>query len=195
MPRNFGFRISDFHPSTRRDTEACTLEERRPRHSRPSFHHWEESAYRPSWGEVRRNRRAAGASAGWKSGCDERSRSELTCFQPAVGDRQIAGCSAVNRWHRRITSATTSLRLCDFASLRFVSWVALRLCGSAPLRFFSQCSFSVSLCLCGSTGGRAGVEAGTGTGTVQSPWRASRRARKALRRWEMRFFSSSVISP
>ncbi len=134
MPRNFGFRISDFHPSTRRDTEACTLEERRPRHSRPSFHHWEESAYRPSWGEVRRNRRAAGASAGWKSGCDERSRSELTCFQPAVGDRQIAGCSAVNRWHRRITSATTSLRLCDFASLRFVSWVALRLCGSAPLR-------------------------------------------------------------
>jgi len=29
----------------------------------------------------------------------------------------------------------------------------------------------------------------------QSLWRASRRARKALRRWEMRFFSPSVISP
>jgi hypothetical protein len=33
------------------------------------------------------------------------------------------------------------------------------------------------------------------SGTFQSPPRASRRARKALRRWEMRFFSSSVISP
>ncbi len=70
--------------------------------------------------DLRRNRRAPGVSAGEKHGCDERSRSEQTCFSPA-GDRQIADCSAGSLCHRRMRKATTSLR-------------PLRLCGSKPGR-------------------------------------------------------------
>ena len=40
--------------------------------------------------ESRRNRRAPGASAGGKTGSDERLRSEQSGFSAAVGDRQIA---------------------------------------------------------------------------------------------------------
>jgi hypothetical protein len=68
--------------------------------------------------EVRRNRRAPGASAGGKHGDDGRLRPELTCFSTA-GDRQIADCSAVNSRYRRMKLATTSLR-------------PSRLCGSKP---------------------------------------------------------------
>ncbi len=49
--------------------------------------------------EVRRNRRAPGVSAGEKYGDDGRLRSELTCFAPVGGDRQIVDCSAVNLRH------------------------------------------------------------------------------------------------
>jgi len=110
------------------DPAAYALEERRPLHSPPSFHDWEESAYHPSWGEARRNRRASGASAGGTFGRDKRSRLERTNISPAVGDRQIAGCSAVNRRLNPITSATISLHLCPSVvifgcSLAFlVSW-------------------------------------------------------------------------
>jgi hypothetical protein len=38
-------------------------------------------------------------------------RSEQTGFSAVVGDRTIAGSSAVNLRHCRITSVTTSLRL------------------------------------------------------------------------------------
>jgi hypothetical protein len=42
---------------------------------------------------------------------------------PIASDRQIAVCSTVNLRHCRITSATTSLRLCAFAPLRSFRWV------------------------------------------------------------------------
>ena len=53
----------------------------------------------------RRNRRAPGALAGGKHGCDERSRSEQTGSSPVGGDRKIADVSAVNRRHCRIKDA------------------------------------------------------------------------------------------
>ena len=110
--------------STRRDVQAQqpALSKRRPRHFSSPFNGWK-----------RRNRRASGASAGGKRDDDGRSRPESTGFLPAGGDRMIADCSAVNLRHCRITSATISLRLCVFASLRF-SW----------------CSPLVSWCLGGS---------------------------------------------
>jgi len=98
-------------------------EDRRSRHFSPLFNGWEAHTSFPNRRKARRNRRAPGASAGGKPGCDERSRSEQTGFSPAVGDRSIADCSAVNLRHCRITSATTSLRLCAFAPLRSFRWV------------------------------------------------------------------------
>jgi hypothetical protein len=136
-----------------------------------------EDAALPNKREARRNRRAPGVSAGGNTGCDGRLRPELTGFPPAGGDRRIAGCSAVNCLHRRITSVRTSAFICvicgfSVASVAFVPLclrvcdVRGRFCVSASLRFFSLCSFSVSLCLCGSTGGRAGTETGTETAVV-----------------------------
>jgi len=87
-------------------------EDRRSRHFSPSLDGWEGRASFPDRREARRNRRALRASAGGKPGCDERSRSEQTGFSPAVGDRQIAGCSTVNPRHCRITSARTSASIC-----------------------------------------------------------------------------------
>ena len=89
--------------------------ERRPRRFSSPSGIWSGLASRLSNGDERRNRRAPGASAGGKHGDDGRLRPELTGFSPAGGDRQIADCSAVNFRHFRITSATISLRLCDFA--------------------------------------------------------------------------------
>ena len=136
------------------------LGERRPRHFSPPFNGWEGHASFPDRREARRNRRAPGASAGGKYGCDERLRSEQSGFLPAGGDHQIAGCSAVNPRHCRIVSATTSLRLCVFAPLRFIGWAGnsapLRLCASAFLPSVFLLCVSVSLwfsrCLGGSPG-------------------------------------------
>ena len=93
--------------------------------------------------EVRRNRRAPGASAGGKHGGDGCLHPELTCFPPVVGDRQIAGSSAVNLRHCCITSATNPSCLRVFV---FATWAG----GSAPLRLCASAFLlSVSLCLCG----------------------------------------------
>ena len=86
--------------------------ERRPRHFSPLFNDWEGHTSFPGRREARRNRRASSASAGGKHGDDGRLRPELTCFSPAVGDRQIAGCSVVKLWHCCITSAGTSASIC-----------------------------------------------------------------------------------
>jgi len=53
----------------------------------------------PNRRRARRNRRAPGPSSGGKHGCDERSRSEQTCFSPVVGDRKIADVFAGNPGH------------------------------------------------------------------------------------------------
>jgi len=122
---------------------------RRPRHFSPLFNGWEGHTSFPNRRKARRNRRAPGASAGGKPGCDERLRSEQTGFSPAVGDRQIAGCSAINPRHYCITSATTSLRplrLCGF-----LGRAALRLCVSVFLLCVSV-SLWFSRCLGGSPG-------------------------------------------
>jgi hypothetical protein len=136
--------------------------ERRPRHFSPPFDGWEGHASFPDRREARRNRRAPGASAGRKPGCDERLRSEQSDFLPAGGDRQIAVCSAVNPRHCRITSATNPLCLRVFV---FATWARLRrraatpwqAGGSAPLRlcvsaFLSSVSLWFSQCLGGSPG-------------------------------------------
>jgi hypothetical protein len=148
------------------DPVACALEERRSRHL--SFLFSSDGTHAsptPYVGEERQNRRASGTSDGEKVGWGERLRSEQTAFSPATGDHPIACRSAVNQRDRISGSATASLRLCVFASLRsflFLGWVrlrrlaaspgqvgALRLCGSAPLRYF-WCSPLVSWCLGGS---------------------------------------------
>ena len=95
--------------------------ERRPRHSSCHVVGKKVSI------KVRRNRRAAGASAGGKRGCDERSRSEQTRFLPAVGDRQIADL------FRRRSSALPQNVASD--SLR-----SLRLCGEKPDRWVVSAS-------------------------------------------------------
>jgi len=121
------------------------LWERRPRHFSPPFDGWEGHASFPDRREGRRNRRAPGASAGGAFGRDKRSRLERTNVSPAVGDRSIAGCSAINPRHYCITSTTTSLRplrLCGF-----LGQAALRLCASASLRSFLCVR---TLCLCAS---------------------------------------------
>ncbi len=105
--------------------------------------------------EVRRNRRAPGASAGGKPGCDERLRSEQSGFLPAGGDRQIAACSAVNPRHCCITSATNPLCLRVFV---FVTWARLRrraatpwqASGSAPLRLCVSAFLPSVFLLCAS---------------------------------------------
>jgi len=125
-----------------------------------------ERASFPDRREARRNRRAPGASAGRKPACDERSRSEQSGFLPVVGDRQIAGCSAVNLRHcRHSCLAIICVYLCDlwancdgpgFAAerLRRGKRTALRLCVSASLRSFLCVSVSLwfSQCLGGSPG-------------------------------------------
>ena len=120
--------------------------ERKPRQSSCSFYGWEGRASFPNSRRARRNRRAPGASAGGAFGLDKRSRLERTNAPPAVGDRSIAGCSAVNPRHCRITSARTSAPICVICG--FLRWVgALRVCdvgGWVALR-----PKSVSLCLCG----------------------------------------------
>jgi hypothetical protein len=91
---------------------------------------------------ARRNRRAPGASAGGKVGCDERSRSELTGFLPAVGDRQIADCSAVNPRYRLTVSVGSSLRY-----LRYLRDLRANCDGARPscLRAFVFATSSVFL--------------------------------------------------
>ena len=108
-------------------------DERRPRHSSPSFYGWDGHASRPKGEDVRRNRRAPSAATGGKSGCDERLRSEQTGLPPVGGDRQIAARSAVNPRHRRITSATNSLCLRVFVFA--MSSSVFLLCASVPLWF------------------------------------------------------------
>jgi len=126
-------------------TTACTLGERRPRHS-SAVTRWMAPPLTIRR-EGRRNRRAAGASAGGKLGADGRSRPEATRFPPVGGDRDRRRFCRQSR-HRRLTRGTISLR-------------PSRLCGSTwtgDLRAFvssclrrgrALCVFSVSLCLCG----------------------------------------------
>ena len=110
---------------------------------------WEEHASLLNGGGGRRNRRAYGAAAGGKSDCDGCSHPEQASFSPVGGDLQIAGSSAVNLRHCRITSATTSLHLCASAALRLCVIPSVLLCVSASL-WFSSCSSLVSWCLGGS---------------------------------------------
>ena len=125
--------------------QQLALIKRKPRHFSSSFNSWER--YVP-----RQNRCAAGTSAGEKTGCDQRSRSEQTVFSPVTGDLPIVCRSAANQRDRLSDPASTSLR--SLRSLRFYGvdgwiwvylgdlwanpdeWAALRLRGSAPLRFF-----------------------------------------------------------
>jgi hypothetical protein len=113
---------------------------------------WMDGALLPNRRRARRNRRAPGASVGGKHGCDERLRSEQTCFSPAVGDRQIADCSAVNPRYRLSISVGSSLHyLRHLRDLR-AKW--------ATLRLFVSSHCVPSLCLCASVvqhvSGRAG---------------------------------------
>jgi len=86
----------------------CALEKRSPRHSSSPLIVWMVSSV-PNRREARRNRRAPGSSAGGEHGCDERSRSEKTCFSPVGGDRQVVDCSAVNYGYDLSISARSSL--------------------------------------------------------------------------------------
>ncbi len=142
---------------------AYALEERRPHHSSSSVDEWRALPL-PNMSEGRRNRRAPGTSAGGKHGCDERSRSEQTGSSPVGGDQKIADVSAVNRRHCRIKDAIWAI------------WVICGQFARAGGRPSCLCVFvfamfsvflSVSLCLCGSTGGRT-------TGGITAPlpvWR------------------------
>jgi len=135
-------------------------EDRRPRHFPSPFNDWEGYTSFPNRREERRNRRAPGAAASGKHGNDGRLRPEMPSFSPAVGDRSIAGCSAVNPRHCRITSARTSASICVICGflarvggLRvFVSSCLQRgrLCVSASLRLcvlFSVSELCVSVSL------------------------------------------------
>ena len=100
-------------------------------------------------GRGRRNRRAPGASAGGKAGCDERLRSEQTAFSPAGGDLQIADCSAVNfgtAASRRLSASICVI--CGQIAMGGPLCVFVPSCLRCPL-CFSLCS----LCLCGSSRG------------------------------------------
>jgi len=82
------FRLSRYrnHHSTPFD-ETCALEERRSRHFSLLFNGWERHAPPPNYEkEEWQNRRAPGTSAGEKTGCEQRSRSEQTVFSPVTGD-------------------------------------------------------------------------------------------------------------
>ena len=131
------------------------LSKRRPRPFSSSFNSLEGYASLPNEIEERQNRCAAGAAAGEKPGSDGCLHPERRDFSPAIGDHPIACRSAANPRHHLPSSATVSLRLCAFASLRFLRWgdgsalicvicgffgcaggsAPLRLCASAPLRF------------------------------------------------------------
>jgi len=119
------------------------LRERRPRHFSPLFNGWEGHTSFPDRREARWNRRAPGASAGGPFGRDKRSRLERTNVSPAVGDRQIAGCSAVNPRHCPSHQRKT-LRVFVSLCLRR-GRASLRLCGSAFLPSVFRLCVSVSL--------------------------------------------------
>ena len=105
------------------DTAACALEERRPRHS-SSPQVYRRCALSQNRRGARRNRRAPGASSGGKHGCDERSRSEQTCFSPVVGDRKIADVFAGNPGHCTIRESIC-VNLRDLRAY-WDGWVVLR---------------------------------------------------------------------
>jgi len=97
---------------------------------------------------ARRNRRAPGALAGGKLGCDERSRSEQTSFPPVGGDRRIADCSAANPRYDFSVSARFSLRICVICVI--CGQIAM---GGRPLClrvFVFAMSLCFSPCLCAS---------------------------------------------
>jgi hypothetical protein len=128
-------------PARCHDPAAYALEERRPRHSSAPVGEWTASPL-PKRRGARRNRRAPGVSPGRKHGCGERSRSEQTRFSPAGGDRQIAGCSAVNRRHRRHPSPLRlSVSICVICGQ---SWMAGWICADLRYLRFLLCA-SVSL--------------------------------------------------
>jgi hypothetical protein len=98
---------------------------------------------------MRRDRRAASASAGAKTVWDERLRSEQTGFAPGAGDHRIAGVAAAPFQATSPTPAALPLRLCVFAFLHsfLPGWAALRLCAFAPLRFLPRVSpFTCVIC-------------------------------------------------
>ena len=89
-----------------------------------------------------RDQRAPSAAAGGKYGNDGRLRPELTYFPPVGGDRQIAGCSAVNPRHCYI-KVSICVHLRDLRFLALCGWAifvpsCLRVCDGL-------CAFSVSL--------------------------------------------------
>ena len=87
-----------------------------------------------------------GASSGGKLGCDERLRSEQTGFRPVVGDRQIAGRSAVHLQHCRIKESICVICvICG--QIAIVRWLGTLLVSSC-LRVCDVCDGSVSdLCV------------------------------------------------
>ena len=114
---------------------ACTLEERRPRHSSAPVGEWTAPPL-PKRKGARRNRRALCASAGGKHGGDGRLRPESTSFLPVVGDHQIADVSAANPRYDLSVSARSFLRICVICVICGQIAMALcALCVSVPLWF------------------------------------------------------------
>ena len=84
---------------------------------------------------TRRDRRAAGASAGTKAVWDERLRSEQAAFAPGVGDHQIAGVAAAPL---RAPSSTQVPLLCVLrAFVVATKWTSV---SSVPLWFLLRIS-------------------------------------------------------
>jgi hypothetical protein len=119
--------------------------ERRPRRFPPDFHDWKGLVSSTIKEEERWNRRAPGASAGGKPGCDERLRSKQTGFPQVVGDRTIADVFAGNLRHCRITSVATSLRLRAFAPLRFFGCAGVSASLRLPASAFCFSAFAVRI--------------------------------------------------
>jgi len=105
-------------------TQRPALRERRPRQSSSSFNSWEVHISPTYRRQERQNRRASGTSAGEKTGCDERSRSEQTDFSPATGKHQIACRSASNM--RKHISGSASAPLCGGLCVFVSLWLRCR---------------------------------------------------------------------
>jgi hypothetical protein len=82
---------------------------------------------------LRRDRRAASASAGGKSDRDGCLHPERSGFSPGAGDLRIAGVAAASLQVTSPTPVSRPLHLCASAPLRFLSVASL--CVSVPLWF------------------------------------------------------------
>ncbi len=108
--------------------------------SSSNFPRLDSSARSPVWRKLRRNRRAAGASAGTRWLDRERSRTWASHLVPAAADASVGRGSA--GLHSRPTelrrNSFAPWRLCAFA---FTGWVG----GSAPPRLRASAFFPVPL--------------------------------------------------